>query len=287
LTEIVIKLVYMSLSSLLETDAELRAYLRDLVAMPGLPRPAPTLLAPPRSRNSGLVGTAFDYLLRWDLEWANPHADVRPWVAEEALPLVPQAQRSLAAAVVTRAKEQHAAFLQRRNFSEEVLAAALGLARLDTVFRSGVGVCEIGKPPEIADAEDLRGLVAAVPDEFVRRYDSCVLNPTFGRASLAIGGADADLILDDTLIDVKTTKHFKLERIAFDQLIGYVLLARLGGVNGNHTRGRAVQRIGIYYARYGRLVAWPIGSLLTETRLRNAENWLRGHLATLPPISHA
>jgi hypothetical protein len=89
---------------------------------------------------------------------------------------------------------------------------------------------------------------------------------------LAIGGADADLILDDTLIDVKTTKHFKLEWVAFYQLIGYVLLARVGGVNGNHTRGRAVQRIGIYYARYGRLVAWGIHSLLTQTRLRNAEN---------------
>lgn len=34
----------------------------------------------------------------------------------------------------------------------------------------------------------------------------CILNPAFGEAAALVGGADADLMIDNTLIDLKTTK---------------------------------------------------------------------------------
>jgi hypothetical protein len=50
---------------------------------PGLPRKiAPTLTAAPKSERYMMVGTAFDYLLRFELQRRAPHAVARPWVAE-------------------------------------------------------------------------------------------------------------------------------------------------------------------------------------------------------------
>jgi hypothetical protein len=78
------------------------------------------------------------------------------------------------------------------------------------------------------------------------------LNPLFGNASHAVGGADADLIVGDLLLDVKTSKQGRIQAEDLDQLLGYFLLAR-------HER-RAdrqfplVQRLGLYYARFAHTV---------------------------------
>ncbi|HXG43403.1 MAG TPA: hypothetical protein VNJ71_01460 [Gemmatimonadales bacterium] len=273
----------MSLSSLLETDLELRAYLRGLAAQPRLPRPAPGLVAPPRSSNPGLVGTAFDYLLRWHLQRANPRAHTRAWVARAAVERLPPHLRSRGDDLVQRAEENHGRFLNGGEFSDELCEVALGLARLDTVFRTGKGADEIRTPASREDIEDLRVLVAASSSGMVRRYERCVLNPAFGQGSAAVGGADADLILDDVLVEIKTTKTFRLERMAFDQLLGYVLLAWWGGVNGDAQMGRTLKQVGIYFARYGTLVAWPLDSLLTEAALHRAVAWFRNHVTSSRP----
>lgn len=273
----------MSLSSLLETDLALTAYLRKLVAAPKLPSPAPALVAPPRSSNHGLVGTAFDYVLRWRLERADPHAHVRRWVAEAAMERLPASHRPLGARLLQRAKEQHARFLNDGKLTEDVCMATIGLAHLDTVFRSGRGVAEVGAPPLAQDVEDLLALSEAVPANLLRASGRCLLNPTFGEASVAVGGADADLVLDDTLVDVKTTKNFKLERMAFDQLVGYVLLARLGGIDADPQPNEGIAQVAIYFARYARLVAWPLDRLLTQTAQQTAADWLRAHLSSLSP----
>lgn len=41
--------------------------------------------APPITEKPSLVGTAFDYLMRFWLEYRNPQAQTRKWVAKEAL----------------------------------------------------------------------------------------------------------------------------------------------------------------------------------------------------------
>lgn len=42
------------------------------------------ILAPPLSKRYSLVGTAFDYLMRFYLKWLNPDAITSQWVAELA-----------------------------------------------------------------------------------------------------------------------------------------------------------------------------------------------------------
>ncbi|MHC5833947.1 MAG: hypothetical protein ACYT04_000000102620, partial [Nostoc sp.] len=69
------------------------------------------------------------------------------------------------------------------------------------------------------DIADLRNLINIVQPNLFTSQGRVLLNPDFGPGSLLVKGADADLILDDLLIDVKTTIKFTLERKAFDQLL--------------------------------------------------------------------
>jgi hypothetical protein len=81
------------------------------------------------------------------------------------------------------------------------------------------------------------------------------LNPTFA-GSGEIGGADADLISDGCLIDVKTTVDPKFTRTRLlYQLLGYVLL--------DYDDAYAIRSVGVYLARQGLLIRWQLDDLLT------------------------
>jgi len=80
-----------------------------------------------------------------------------------------------------------------------------------------------------------------------------VLNPTFTQ-STPLGGADADLILDGLLLDIKTWKHALPRRSELWQLIGYAL----ADTEDQHR----INRVGFYFARHGSRVEWPLDDLL-------------------------
>jgi hypothetical protein len=76
----------MSLSSFVQLKV-VRAQFDGL--RPNLPRKIPVpLRIMPRSNRFGLIGTAFDYLLRFELQRRAPHAISREWVAESAPELI-------------------------------------------------------------------------------------------------------------------------------------------------------------------------------------------------------
>lgn len=83
-----------------------------------------------------------------------------------------------------------------------------------------------------------------------------VLNPTFA-GSVDIGGADADLIVDGCLIDIKATVSAEMPAFKtwVHQLLGYVLL--------DYSDQYAINAVGFYLARQGLLLRWPISELLT------------------------
>ncbi|MGH3008544.1 MAG: hypothetical protein ACRDLM_03950 [Gaiellaceae bacterium] len=81
-----------------------------------------------------------------------------------------------------------------------------------------------------------------------------VLNPTFG-GSTAIGGADADILVDNMLLELKTTRRDNFERVDhIYQLLGYALL--------DYSDEYEIERVGVYLARRGVLVSWSIAELL-------------------------
>lgn len=100
-----------------------------------------------------------------------------------------------------------------------------------------------------------------------------ILNPTF-EGSTDVDGADADLIVGKTLLDIKTSKMpnpIKSEDVY--QLLGYVLLD-YGGKYG-------LERVGWYLARRALLVDWSVEEFLHTLGCRTSLVGLRNNFRRL------
>jgi hypothetical protein len=251
---------------------------------PKFPRKIPSpILVPPKTKNGSIIGTAFDYLLRIEIKRRAPWADGSHWVADNVV-MVAELYRGseldrerlrlrfnadpdsvfdriqeTAIRATGAARQDYSAYctLPEPNArqTEQMAKHALRLAHLDVVFRAGAGA--IGRDffdePNPDDAQDLLALLAIVPFGTLTGEKPLLLNPTFGDSSRMIGGADADIIVGQTLIDVKATKNGSCDSSMLDQLLGYFLLAR----NERKTPQSfpLIERFGIYFARYGYLLA--------------------------------
>ena len=163
-----------------------------------------------------------------------------------------------------------AAHSRRPTDTEERALArfCLVLAALEAVRRGGTRAW----PPQYFDetpphsAADLLasvagawvGDVASLGNAFSDRYDSwrgadAVLNPNFA-GSADIDGADADLIADGCLWEIKTTKQSAAEGKWLHQLLGYALL--------DYEDEYGVDRVGLLLPRHNTQVSWPISDLM-------------------------
>ena len=133
---------------------------------------------------------------------------------------------------------------------------------------------------ENGDVDDLRNLLAEVDQDTFTAQETCVLNPTFGDASRLIGGADADLVIDDTLIDIKTTKNLKFSRDEFNQVIGYYVLHRIGGVSGL-SKKHEIRKLGIYFSRHGYLHTVNVDEVIDEEKFPAFVVWFKEKAATM------
>jgi hypothetical protein len=153
-----------------------------------------------------------------------------------------------------------------------LIRATVDLAQLDLVYR--IGVLDL-QPINDAIVGDLGNMLALVRPEDFRAKRTCVLNPTFGAASELVGGADGDLFIDGTLIDIKTNKHLELGRDVFNQIVGYYCLSCIGGVDG--CRGNVkVTEVAVYFARFGLLHRLPVGSFVDRKCLPALLAWFKG-----------
>lgn len=207
-------------------------------------------------KHSALVGTAFDYAARFELAHRAPHAVSRRWVAEGAvarLRISNSVELADAQRVVEEARNAVAVGWPASALARYALIAthAARLAQLDTFFRSGYpptfgerdGIDELGIVDEVVQL-----LVCADPLWRLSTRAPLLLNPHFGSASLAVGGADADLVAQNVLIDIKTTKQTVVERDTMRQLVGYVALARASDCAELFAQ---IDTVAIYFARYG------------------------------------
>ena len=164
-----------------------------------------------------------------------------------------------------------AAYRRRPDEAEERTLArfCLVLAAFELAFRSPPA----WPPPYLGDARpgSAPELLALVPDDwvedvaalgaaFARRHPAwhgsgAVLNPRFA-GSTDIGGADADLIADGCLWEIKTTRKRGAQGEWLRQLLGYVLL----DYGGEH----AIDRVGLLLPRHDTRVSWSIGELISE-----------------------
>lgn len=164
--------------------------------------------------------------------------------------------------------------LRRFSPDDEALLCrnCVGLALFEQVFRVG-RVSSRSPLVEPSPAWTADELLARVPDLWVddlrelswafldshgdlsRGVHKAALGPTF-EGSLDVGGADADLVLDGLLVDVKTTTNAKIAAEMLYQLLGYVLL--------DYSNRLGVWGVAVYLSRQRRLVRWALDELLED-----------------------
>lgn len=267
------------------------------------------LLFSPLTKNYMEVGAAFDYLFCFGLKQINPQAVERRWVAELALQDMPgftldlttgksyfkpdweisiyedTGRKSLmerkhriserANRIILEAKSRYSHFLKSGRLTKDLIKSAIFLARLDGKMRGGV-------PPEKLDLDsvnekditDLRNLIKGVNWDDFKARQICLLNPTFGEASRLVGGADADVVIEDTLIEIKTTVKFELKRDYFNQLIGYYCLYRIDGIDGLPKK-RKIRTFAIYFSRQAYLHFLPINQCINNQRFIEFFEWFK------------
>lgn len=240
------------------------------------------ILAPPITKRYALMGTAFDYLMRFYLERLNPSATSKTWVAEisadsldSGFPYLESstelAQR--AKEIIIQAKKDHANYLKSGMMNEYIIKSAISLAQLDPIYRAGVIDKNMGIIDE-GDIEDLKNLISIVDPELFKANKTCSLNPTFGVGSQLVGGADIDLVIDAMLIDIKTTKFLDFKRDYFNQLLGYYALYKIGGIDGLSQK-HEIKTLGIYFSRHGILHSINVADVVNENTFPRFLEWLK------------
>ena len=126
------------------------------------------------------------------------------------------------------------------------------------LFKSGPknSVEELLAVAELHWLDDLRRLSWGFYDtQNQLLYKHAVLNPTFFGSGW-VGGADADLIVEDCLVDVKTTKNLLKETDWIFQLLGYTLL--------DFHDGYQIRNVAIYFARQQFFLLWSLDELMAH-----------------------
>lgn len=253
------------------------------------------IIAPPQTERYSQIGTAFDYLARWWFLHKFPGTNEDKWIAERAVemlgcraftltlsinkndrgiePISKEEQIHLktlypkqikkftplyktGVKLVQDARSVLAKYVETGNVTDELFRAAFGLVGLDTYFRRRDHTKSIGVKPNVADIDDLRRLWHTLESSDMCNLEApLILKPTFGAGSSLVGGADADIISGDTLIDIKTTK-FPMVQEYYHQLVGCWALSCIGGVDG--FEGHKIGRLGVYFSRYGVLYTIPL-----------------------------
>lgn len=283
----------MSLTSLIK-EKDVNNKLNEII--PKLNKPNLGMpLAPIMKKRNDLVGIAFDYLLRFYIESINDLCSSKEWIASNLLttinsPILEEVEFDFISKKVIgykrnkttqyvektlkKCKRLKNKFLKDKKITFKLLKYLLKISQFDLIFRSGIFLGYFRKVSK-EDIKDLSRLASLLtPDQFVaKKY--VILNPTFGIASELIGGADADLIIDSKLIEIKTVKSASRLREYVKQLIGYYLLLQIGSVS-NISFNVKIDQIGIYFSRFNKMIYYNIKDFFqTKTKEKEYIEWFK------------
>jgi hypothetical protein len=156
----------------------------------------------------------------------------------------------------------------------QLLRYCLALATFESLSRGGDAVRGYIPPRFTAPDQSVEELLNDASDDciadllklstkFYENYGDLIqlpatINPTFSLGGI-VGGADADIIVNGCLIDIKTTLNpFSDKDPTFPlyQLIGYVLLDENDKLH--------IDEVGVYFSRQATLIKWPLTSFLQK-----------------------
>jgi hypothetical protein len=234
-----------------------------------------------RQKHAVVVGTALDYRLRMDL----PEFDFVETVAQRGLDIL-----AANTSVVHRGKHIHKvleealgfAYLTWKDQGSDPLSldrASVPLAWCESIARAGPYEAlsgELGRKIKRAknafelmmgiddallfDIALMRRSIGPLLDEWNRSIAAggeYVPNPTF-LGSVAVGGGDADWVVGDLLVELKTREEITSPwlRDTLFQLLGYTLL--------DLDDSLGIRRVGILLPRQPFFAVWTLDDLLNE-----------------------
>lgn len=253
----------MSLTKILRSS-DAKRFLRGLIRPPEMKLRPPPRVEPTKLR--GRVGTAVDYAIRFGLEVRGGYPHQQSLIAEYAprhvaifgpSRLVIPARDRLIEALYGLCDLSAASEL-----SEAVAVACLKLATLDESYRAGQFDGLTWEPDEAAVSE-VQAIYAMTPWAQLRPRQWGALNPRFSEGSERVGGADADLVVDGRLIDIKTVAKTRPSLQYIRQLVAYALLGNRFGVSGA-PNGAQIETLGLYFARAGHLFQFPLAVCIDD-----------------------
>jgi hypothetical protein len=118
---------------------------------------------------------------------------------------------------------------------------------------------DLCSPTVATDIVQLAELFRSTHDFLLAEKDF-VLNPNF-TGSVGLGGADADLIVGKSLIDIKSSKANELQRRHILQLLGYAL--------ADWNDEFELENLGFYFARQGVSILWPLEDMCATASLNS------------------
>lgn len=229
----------------------------------------PTLRVEGGASNPGTLGGAFDYAMRFRID--------STYNAELARLAFLGREDELANIEAVIVAAQVAQSIGDRSTA---FRASWALSLLTEVYRVGLAGGSPLRALRVNRVFDEEHLLGLAPDDALRQLDSLVslaetalipniagpfrIGPIFDASGLC--AADADVIAGDLLLDLKTRLGDKVKREGgrsdalriqdLLQLVGYALFDRSDTYR--------IGRVGIYSARFGRVIVWGLDEMLEK-----------------------
>ncbi|WP_163527866.1 hypothetical protein [Halobacillus ihumii] len=236
------------------------------------------------SYQSSVVGTAFDYMARFIVSQNNDSNKEDVSVGLTARHGLEILQRYCATKTSKSLEAKFNKglvlinkFVKRRKASfEKLLPYATYMARLEHIFRSGMPPKDIEGSLLSEEENEIIVDLKRLCEVFIERFmipqiitpeSSVVFNPHFGIASQSCGGADADIYIDGTLYDFKTSKLTGYKWQEISQIFGYYFLNCIAADLKDTSAkldGYEIKRLAFYKARYGEIEYIDISSMQTK-----------------------
>jgi len=188
-------------------------------------------------------------------------------------------------------------YLKHKVELKDIIPVACFFAKLEQFYRSAVPPKEIERylienenaEEVLNDLDDLCKVYETnfLNDDVLKSDSKIALNPNFGIGSALCTGADADIIIEDTLNDFKTSKKLGYNWKEVAQITGYLLLHNIAKrcKNANyHMNEVEIKRIGFYRARYGEIEYFDVDEGFRES-LKETESLLIDYLTTNKDIA--
>lgn len=244
------------------------------------------MLVPPRSADCRIIGGAFDYALRMKLVRAGGRVRHGPWVAEMSAAALfwkyayassldssafwdPLARKSLR--VVQEARRfMESASSSSGSVDEETAFHALRLARLDQEYRAGYSDGKFDRASR-AEISEVVALLDVTPFDRFRHRRAVVCNPVLDMKGRVVGGADADLVVGDRLVELKTVNRSSVDISWVRQLVGYLVLARHPSASG--AEPLSIRTLEIYSSRHAAFWSIQVDDVVRQRGFAAFEQW--------------